>query len=430
MKTVVIVSPHFVPSFLAGVHRARLLAYHLPEFAWKPIILTTDPRYYECPIDPGLCELLPADLEVVAARAFPTKPIRLVGDVGLRSLPWYYDEVRRLAARRRIDFLYITIPSNLAALLGPRVERTLGIPYGIDYQDPWIPETPQGHRFASKAWFNERLGHWLEPIALGRASLITGVHDAYFASALRRNPAHRPRVVATVPFGHSSRDFTALERRPRAPFVFDPADGLLHMIYAGVMWPKAAEVLDRLLAAVAWIKDRNPALAARVRVHFVGTGAFPGDSTRGHQVLPRARRYGLDGLVTETPQRISYLDVLNHLRLTGAILIFGSTEPHYSPSKVYLSVMARRPIFAVLHERSAAVQPLRASRAGDVFTFTEDALPDPAALGTALERFLAECRYDPDGIDLSVFDRQSARESARILAGAMDQALGAAAAAA
>jgi hypothetical protein len=51
MKTVVLVAPHFVPSFLASVHRARLWSYHLPEFGWRPIILTTHERHYECQID-------------------------------------------------------------------------------------------------------------------------------------------------------------------------------------------------------------------------------------------------------------------------------------------------------------------------------------------------------------------------------------------
>src|SRR6185503_17847560 len=114
MKTVVLVAPHFLPSFLPSVHRARLLAYHLPEFGWKPIILTTDPKYYECQLDYELLDLLPAGLEVVRVGAFPTHPVRLVGDVGLRSLPWYYGAIRKLAAERQIDFLHITIPSYMA----------------------------------------------------------------------------------------------------------------------------------------------------------------------------------------------------------------------------------------------------------------------------------------------------------------------------
>ncbi len=172
-----------------------------------------DPKYYQCQIDLELMELLPEDLEIVNARAFPTTPIRIVGDVGLRSLPWYYRAVRKLAAEQRIDFLHITIPSNMAALLGPRVERKLGIPYGIDYIDPWVPETPTGDRFLSKAWVATGLARLLEPMAVRRARLITGINDAYFASVLARNPKLRQRVVtAAMPYGSSDRKLTLCEK--------------------------------------------------------------------------------------------------------------------------------------------------------------------------------------------------------------------------
>jgi hypothetical protein len=425
MKTVVLVSPHFFPSFLPSVHRARLFAYHLPEFGWKPIILTTDPSYYECQVDSELLDLLPEDLEIIKARAFPTRPLRIVGDVGLRSLPWYYRSIRRLAAERKIDFLYITIPSNFAALLGPRVERKLGIPYGIDYQDPWVPETPTGDRFLSKGWVANGLAHYLEPIAVRRARLITGINDAYFASVLSRNPELGRRVVtAGMPVGGSQRDFDALRRKPRKTFLFDPHDGRLHVIYAGALLPKAVEVLERLLASLVLLRERNPELASRLRFHFLGTGKLEGDPNRGHGVQPHVKRYGLEEMVSEVPNRIGYFDVLNHLEQSSAVLVLGSTEIHYSPSKIYQAVMAQRPIFAMLHEQSTAVAALRESRAAEVFTFTPEALPDAEALSKSLERFLVDCHYDREQIDVDAFRGASARESTRILATALDRAIG------
>lgn len=423
MKTVILVAPHFVPSFLAGVHRARLLAYHLPEFGWRPIILTTDPAYYECQVDWELLDLLPEDLEVIKAKAFPIKPVRIVGDIGLRSLPWYYRSVRQLAKRQNIDFLHITIPSNMAALLGPRVERTLGIPYGIDYIDPWVPETPTKDRFLSKAWIVNELSHYLEPLAVRRARLITGINEAYFSSVLTRNPQLRDRVVtAGMPYGGSDRDFAALRRKPRQAFLFDPTDGKIHLIYAGALLPKATQVVERFLAALSVIRERVPHLAARLRVHFVGTGIFENDPNRGHGIQPHIKRYRLEDMVTETPNRIKYLDVLNHLEQSTAILVIGSTEPHYSPSKIYQGLMARRPVFALLHEQSTAIAPLRDNPAVEIFTFTADKLPEPDTLCLSLERFLRNSR------EISVdcengFLSMTSRESSRILANALDQAL-------
>ena len=44
-KQVALVSAHFPPSHLAGVHRARLWAQYLPEFGWTPIVVTTQERH-------------------------------------------------------------------------------------------------------------------------------------------------------------------------------------------------------------------------------------------------------------------------------------------------------------------------------------------------------------------------------------------------
>ena len=104
-RTVAIVSPHFPPSNLAGVHRARLLGQHLPEFGWRPIIVTTHWRYYEEALDWGLASLVDPALEIIRTPAAPTRPVRLVGDIGIRALPWHLAALRRLRRDRRFDFL-------------------------------------------------------------------------------------------------------------------------------------------------------------------------------------------------------------------------------------------------------------------------------------------------------------------------------------
>ena len=86
----------------------------------------------------------------------------------------------------------------------------------------------------------------------------------------------------------------------------------------------------------------------RLRIHFVGTGTsttmIRTVITFGHTSNASGWSAGCD----EHPNRIGYVDVLNHLAHASAILILGSTEAHYTPSKVYQAVQAKRPIFALL----------------------------------------------------------------------------------
>ncbi len=371
-----------------------------------------------------MLSLLPECLEVIRTRAFPTRPLRLVGDIAIRSLPWYFRAVRDLNRRRKIDFMHITVPAFPAALLGPRVTRELGIPYGVDYIDPWVPETPRDDRFLSKGWLAQQMNRVLEPIALRSVRLITGINEAYFRSVFIRNPQLRGRVItAGMPYGGSERDMDALERKPREPFLFNPGDGNMHLIYAGALLPKGFQVLDRLLSALVIIRNRNPDLASQLKIHFVGTGLYENDATRGHVVQPFIQRHQLADMVEERPSRISYLDVLNHLRVSQAILVLGSTESHYSPSKVYQAVMARRPVFALLHQDSTAVSTLRESGAGEMVTFTAEQPPPPEPVADALEHFLCEIPTWKREVNWEAFSKVSARESSRLLAAALDRAI-------
>jgi Glycosyl transferase 4-like domain len=423
MKRIAIVTGHFPPSNLAGVHRARLWAPYLPEFGWEPVIVTADPKYYEEILDPALLDLVSPNLRVIRTKAIPVRPIRVIGDIGVRALFWHLRALDDLIARKDIDFVLITIPSNFSALLGELLHRRHGVPFGIDYQDPWVHAWPGGDRLFGKARVSRKLADWLEPWAVKNACLITGVAPLYFEAMLERNAHLRARcVTAAMPIGHSPDDYEALRKAGRPTFLFPTDDELFHMIYAGAMLPNAYVVLERFLAALAVLRDTDREIMDRLRVHFVGTGKSP-DDPQGYNIRPYVQRFGLEPWVDEHPARIGYVDVLNHLAHAAAVLVLGSTEPHYTPSKVYQSVQARRPIFALLHEQSTAVGVLRESRAGQAMTLSEDRLPDPRELAAALAAFVRDPQYSPDRVKWDAFEAYSARNSTRLLARAVDQAL-------
>jgi glycosyltransferase involved in cell wall biosynthesis len=66
-RSVLIVTPFFAPQNHAAVFRAYKLAKYLPQFGWKPIVLTVDTQY-EFNEDDALLTDLPAEVEVISAR--------------------------------------------------------------------------------------------------------------------------------------------------------------------------------------------------------------------------------------------------------------------------------------------------------------------------------------------------------------------------
>ncbi len=422
MKRVALVSGHFAPSNLVGAQRARLWSRHLPEFGWEPIVVTGDPACYEERPDPDLMRLVPPGLRVIHAPTLPTRPIRVVGDIGVRAFWGCYRVLSRLAADGDIDFVLVTIPANFLAPLGRLIHLRHGLPFGIDYQDPWVSRWPGIDVPFSRAWGSYRLASMLEPWSVRDAALITGMAPGYVAGMLERNPeVARKAVIAFMPMGSAPEDHELVHRMQRPPFLFQPGDGRFHMIYAGALLPAGVAVLEAFLAGLRALKEQAPEDAARLKVHFVGTGSSP-DDPDGYQVRPRARMAGVDEMVDEHPARVPYVDTLNHLARSDAVLVLGSTEAHYTPSKVFQAMLSGRPVLALLHKDSTAVEMIRTIGAGSALALTETALPSPDEVAAALRSFLRAGTYHSSGLEGSLFEAHSARSSARALAAALDLA--------
>lgn len=422
IRRLALVSGHFPPSNLVGAQRARLWSRYLPEFGWEPIVITGDPAQYEERPDPDLLHLVGPGLRIVHAGTLSTRPVRLVGDIGIRSFLGCYRALRAMARAGEIDFAMVTIPSNFLAPVGRLVHLRTGLPFGIDYQDPWVnPWTARERRF-SRAWASNRLAEILEPWSVRDAALITAMAPGYIAGMLERNPGVAAQSeLAYMPMGAAPEDYDLVRRLGRAPFLFDPADGRFHMIYAGALLPAGLAVLDAFLAGLHRLRQVAPPLAARLSVHFVGTGSSP-DDPNGHRVLPRARAAGVGEMVDEHPHRIGYVDTLNHLMHSSAVLVLGSTEPHYTPSKVFQAMLSERPVFAMLHHDSTAVGMIRSARVGEVLTLLEAELPAPDTVAEALRKLVDRPDYRMAPVDRSAFEAYSARESTRLFAEALDRA--------
>lgn len=104
------------------------------------------------------------------------------------------------------------------------------------------------------------------------------------------------------------------------------------------------------------------------------------DDPNGFNIKPLAEKYNLwQSVVFEYPRRIPYMDVLVHLDAADGVFILGSTEAHYTPSKVYQGVLSGKPILAVLHKESSALQVLNKTNAGVFYPLDPEHLDDLGA---------------------------------------------------
>jgi hypothetical protein len=430
MKNILIITPHYPPSNLAAVHRSRLFAQHLPSFGWKPIILTVHEEFYEEKLDWNLFDLIPQDQRIEKVKAFRTTKPRIIGDIGLRGFFQLRRRALELIKSGKIDFVYIPIPSFYIALIGPYLYKKTGVKYGIDYIDPWVHHFPGSDKLFSRHWFSTQLAKCLEPIAVKHASLITGVSEGYYAPVLDRNPHLRNRVItAAMPYGGEERDYAIMQpgvREYKGCFqdnnvLLPPKiDNVFRFVYAGAMLPKAYKPLEEIFKALHSLQHPSLRLASStlqpLQLHFIGTLGT---------IKPLAEKYLLYGnIVLEHPDRIPYLDVLKNLDAADGIFILGSTEPHYTPSKVYQGVLSQKPILAVLHQESTAVKVLNESNAGQIVLM--DGEKDLDTLG---ERFVQQLHhylgwaksFDPQLVNKELFEQYSAKAVTNTLVNALNK---------
>lgn len=423
MKKVLIISPHFPPSNLAAVHRSRLFAQHLPAFGWEPIILTADEKYYEEALDHNLVKLLPEGLRIEKVKAYHVTKPRLIGDIGLRSFLQLLKKAVDLIKKEKIDFLYIPIPSFYVALIGRIAHAKTKVPYGIDYIDPWVHTFPGSNKLFSRHWWSTKIAGWLEPIAVKNAKVITGVAEGYYDGVLQRNPKlKQDALFAAMPYGGEAADYNMVSQLKIATYVFSMKANKIQLVYAGALLPKAIKPLRAICEAIC----KHPETFINLELYFIGTGTSS-DVSEGCSISEIARDYGLwNTIIFEHPARIPYLDVIAHLSAASGVFILGSTEAHYTPSKVYQAVLAYKPIWAVLHLASTACEIIRSSTAGIVLDFNgEQDLPTISnKLANSYFEFVKYlAAYEPGKINTAYFDQYSAKKVTGVLASLLDKAI-------
>jgi hypothetical protein len=365
MPNILLISSHYPPSNLTATHRVRMFAKHLPVFGWNPIVLTVDEQFYEEKPDLELNGITPYGQRVERVSAFGLTKPRLIGDLGLRAFFQLRKKAFEIISNEKIDFVYIFIPSFYLSLLGPLLHKKFGIKYGIDYIDPWVHFFPGSEKRLSRHWWSTFLSKILEPLAVKQVSLITGVSERYYLPVFERNPSLKGKVItAAIPYGWDKDDFRENSVIEKEEQIFCKNDKI-KFIYPGAFLPKSKTFLESFFNVIT----RNKELFREVEFYFIGTGK-QFDSKLTSPVKDIAEKYGIyEEVIFEIPNRLTYLDTLRHIAKADGLFILGSSEEHYTPSKLFNAFITRRPIFAILHHNSSGKEIIENSGWGIVTPF-------------------------------------------------------------
>jgi hypothetical protein len=362
LRKVLIVSPHFPPINAPDMQRTRLALPYLRALGWEPVVLAVTPESVEGGvIEPLLEETYPADIRVIRVRGLSPGATRWagIGSLWLRCGRALRAAGDRLLGGEKFDLVFFSTTQFDAFTLGPRWKARHGVPYVLDYQDPWVNDyyrsthtRPPGGRlkFGLSQWKARRK----EPRVLRNASGVIAVSDAYGRTLAENNPGFDAGSVRLLAFGAAENDFViAKKHRPSDPLV-PFGDGGFHHVYAGRCGPDMSTSLTIVFRAFKKFMAARPEEARRIRFHFIGTDYAPRPLGR-EWAMPIARAEGIESHVSEHCYRVPYFDALHYLVHADALLAVGSNDPTYSASKIYPYVLAKRPMLVVFNASSPVI---------------------------------------------------------------------------
>lgn len=391
-RRLLIVAPHWPPINAPDLHRVRMSLSYYRECGWEPVVLCVHADDVVGTREPDLELTVPSDIRIVRCRALALRWTRWIGlgNLGWRALGSLQRAGAALLRRERFDLVFFSTTQFLTFALGPVWKRRFRVPYVIDIQDPWrtdyyerpgAPRPPGGQKYL----LARMVARLLERPVYKHASGFISVSELYLTHLAIRYPWFAAKAQATIRFGASAADFARIREHPPGGPAFHREPGKLLFLYTGASGPIMPHALNQLFGAFKAYGAMHPDRSARFHFHFYGTSYVqPGSGVPS--VLPVAAEHGLTTQVTEIPHRLGHLESLALLHQADALLLLGSSDRAYSPSKLYPYYLSGKPILSVVFHDSYLETILEELNCSTVAAFA-GGLPDDAAV-EPIHRFL------------------------------------------
>jgi hypothetical protein len=432
VRRVLIVSPHFPPVNAPDMQRTRLAVPYLRSFGWEPVVLALQAEMVEgAVIEPLLEDTYPADVRIIRVKGWHPSATRWagVGSLWFRCGRAFRKAGDKLLASEKFDLVFFSTTQFQAFALGPRWKTLFGVPYVLDYQDPWVNDYYSKHHTKPPGgWIKYAFSQWLakriEPGALRGSSGVVAVSGAYGATLSEQYPWYKRDNFEVISFGAAAPDFvTARKHVPKVPLI-DFRDGLVHHVYTGRCGPDMSTSLALVFTAFKKFLALRPEEARRIRFHFIGTDYAPRPLGR-EWAMPVARQVGVEEYVHEECYRVPYFDALYYLVNADALVGVGSNDPTYSASKIYPYVLAERPMILVFNHKSPIITIAEELGCGMRYSFGKSDVAGELSTRIAQEWFLNGGMSTYTGFDHAAFESYTAEGMTRSLAACFDRAVAA-----
>ena len=411
-RSVLIVTPFFAPQSHAAVFRAYKLAKYLPQYGWKPYVVTTDTNYLYNE-DAALLSALPCEVEVHRARYIEPsirgvrmalggrdrtfKAMKAAGAGPVTADPigagcaapaaspsrdlyaylrkhwldspdayWTWERpavVRaiQLVRDHNIGIVYTSADPYTSHRIGYQIQQRTGTRWVADFRDPHT------HRFNSHSQVNRVFAKQraAEKLAVNSANVSTVAAESIALVLHETYGLKDTHPIRFIP--------TGLDESLVAPITTIPIDEPF-LVFTGEFLPTYSDAFFRLFSRAL---SQAPS-GSMCKALFIGRM-----DVNAPRIRPFIARYGLEGrveLMDHVPQSTLYA----YLKAAkAALLIPGSRATWwclYAKLVDYLAL--RKPVIAMVPDPSEARMHLQRSGLG---LFLEE---DEVAAAERLSQFL------------------------------------------
>ena len=364
-NTVLVIAYYFPPMGLSGVQRTLKFVKYLPQFGWKPIVLTTpvDTPYYA--FDDTLLAELDEEIKsgkVVIYRTEPDPSLKRAQKKGgmlklprrswqrLRSklaqifrqpdsrIGWKdiaLQKAEEIFANHKIDAIFSTAPPYTDFLIARDLKEKYDVPYLMDYRDGWVDNPTMNYYLTP---LHKRKARKIEYEAL-RASTAITVANRKMKEILLSNYLFLDwNDVFILSQGYDPQDIEKASLL--ASSLIKPET--FKVTYTGVFYilgtPKA------FLQAAKEAITEAPDLSACLELHFIGV------LQKEYQKL--IKKMKLSGNVIEHGY-LPHLESVTQL-MTSDVLWMTMPDDFAAPGKLYEYFGTRKPILGLVPRSSHA----------------------------------------------------------------------------
>jgi len=281
MKNVLLIAYYFPPMGLSGVQRTLKFAKYLPQFGWKPTVLTVTPTGYYAHDASLLEEAEKAGISIERTgsldlnRLFAHKGTVMMPHEKMRAflsvmsqiffipdnkIGWKKRAIRKaeeLLKEKEYSAIFATAPPYTDFLIGRYLREKYHIPLVIDYRDSWYDNPSHFYLTPLHSLAHKRL----ERKVLKSSDRVIVINRRIKELLLKRYEFLRYNEIEIIPQGFDPADFTPLLRTAI------PKSKKMRIMYSGIF--DGNRTPKYFLEALAKVFQEHPTLRGSIEAWFM-----------------------------------------------------------------------------------------------------------------------------------------------------------------